>query len=762
MITRRRFLLSSGIAPLPKFAAGLFALSPLLGSHTPLAHAGESADTGCRLSMNRLHALVAKDGELFLICQPDGSIPPDGSHGHGLFYHDCRYLSASDVTLAEKPLKLYGADQSMGYRIRIALTNEPFTMDSGQSVHDGALLIESERLLNSAGSSMHERLVVHNVGEHDVACPLRLSFRAEFESVYGLRGMIPKRLGTPEQPTWENGTLWFRYKGIDGKFRALAITMTPGPDNQETDAARYAIHLRRGESLEIQLVYHIRESVHHHGVQTVGDPAVSLNDIRARLSRNRSRWQEAIPTIHTDNVLVNRVIDRSFQDLHTLQLPLQGDTALAAGVPWFVGLFGRDSLVASMQVQAFAPDLAAGDLRLLARYQGRQDTGPPFDEQPGKILHELRVGEGAGSGRIPATPYYGSIDSTLWYVITFARYLTWTGDLALWQELRPHMEAALTWMDLFGDRHGEDLVRYSSAPGDQLANKGWKDSGQAIVNADGSQAQPPIALVAAQGYAYQAKELMADLYDRLGERARAALLRQDSSRLRRRFNRDFWVPSIGFYAMALQKDDKPAAVVSSNPGHALWSGIVDEEKAKHVGARLLEPDMFSGWGLRTLSLNEQSYSPISYERGSVWPFDTALAAAGLRRYGFDEEAGRLFDGLVSAASHFPLYRLPEVFCGFSCEEYRLPIPNPKAEHPQAWSAGAIPYMLVELLGLRPNALDARLEIVRPVLPPSIQRLELEHLRVGEAVVDLRFRRRRNGQAEAEVVSVNGRLDVSIV
>jgi glycogen debranching enzyme len=712
--------------------------------------------------MNLEHAIPAKDGELFFVCRPDGSVPADGGQGHGLFYHDCRYLSSYHITIADKPLRPYGADPSPGYGMHVVLTNEPFTMDSGKSVRDGEILIASERLLDGATPSWYDRLNIRNVGQQDLTFVLKISLQAEFESMYGLRGMVPKQLGTPGQPSWRDGTLWFRYEGNDGTFRALAAMLDPPPGTKEPHAAGYAVRLKPDESRHITVMCRIAESKRRTDLEKACNPPPTLDDVRNRRRQERRDWEQAVPAVSCDNPVVNRVVAASMRDLHMLKMTMQDETILAAGVPWFVGLFGRDSLVAALQVQAYAPGLSAGILRLLSRYQGRRNTGPPHDEQPGKILHELRVGESAGSGRIAETPYYGTIDSTLWYVMALVSHVNWTGDLGLYQDLRAHLDAALTWMELYGDRHGEDFVRYSTAPGDQLANKGWKDSGKAIVNSDGSKAEPPIALVAVQGYAYRAKELLAGLFDQAGEQTRAGRLREESSRLRQRFNRDFWSPAIDFYAMALQKDDKPAAVISSNPGQALWSGIVDEAKAKTVAMRLMGPDMFSGWGVRTLSSRERTYSPISYERGSVWPFDSAFCAAGLKRYGFDVAACRVFDGIVEAAAHFPLDRLPELFCGFAREEYRVPIPHPHAEHPQAWSAGAVPYLLTELLGFRPSALAGRLDIVRPVLPPSIQRLEFRRLQVGGAHIDLRFTRRADGQADVEVLTTDGSVDVRVV
>jgi glycogen debranching enzyme len=406
---------------------------------------------------------------------------------------------------------------------------------------------------------------------------------------------------------------------------------------------------------------------------------------------------------------------------------------------------------------AYHPLIAEQTLRLLAKYQGtREDDWR--DEQPGKILHELRVGELARLNLIPHTPFYGTVDATPLFLLLIAEHARWSGTLDLFHELREPIDRALFWMDHYGDRHGETYLAYVSRTKERMINKGWKDSGNAIVNADGSLARPPIALAEVQGYAYAAKLGIADLFERAGERERAAQLRRDAARLRERFNRDFWMEEKDCYALALQADGRPAAVISSNPGQALWTGITDEDKARRTIRRLMQDDMFSGWGVRTLSSREPAYNPISYHRGTVWPHDNSIIAAGFRRYGADGDALRIFHGLADAAFYFPSHQLPELFCGFGRREYDIPINYPVACHPQAWASGTIPFLLITLLGLTPEAFDKRLRIVRPLLPDFLDGLELRRLRIGQARADLRFRRREKG-VEVEILQIDGELNV---
>ncbi len=495
-------------------------------------------------------------------------------------------------------------------------------------------------------------------------------------------------------------------------------------------------------------------------VQPKEAPAPDFQNLKRLLHQSAAEWLQCQTEVRSDSLLLDRVLERSLRDLRVLRSRLQGHTFFAAGVPWYVTLFGRDSLISSLQMLAYEPEVAAETLRLLAVYQGTK-VDDWRDEEPGKIMHELRVGEMARTNEIPQTPYYGSIDATPLFLILISRHAAWTGSLALFQELRGPVERALEWMAKFGDPNGKGYLAYQVKSAKGLGNQGWKDSGDAIVNADGSLAEPPIALAEVQGYAYLAKVGLADLFQRAGEPDRARQLRQEADDLRARFNRDYWLEDLGVYALALQADQKPAAVVASNAGQVLWSGIADPDKARRTMTRLLADDMFNGWGIRTLSDKERRYNPVGYHLGTVWPHDNSLIVAGFRRYGFDEAACRVFTGIVEAATHFHADRLPEVFAGLPRVPFDTPVHYPVACHPQAWAAGALPFMTEVLLGLVPGAFERRLRIVRPVLPEFVGRVEVRRLRVGDARADLSFRRTGAGPVEVTVRQVDGSLDVVV-
>src|SRR5581483_7374693 len=412
------------------------------------------------------------------------------------------------------------------------------------------------------------------------------------------------------------------------------------------------------------------------------------------------------------------------------------------------------------QMLAYQPKIAEQTIRLLAKYQGSK-TDDWRDEQPGKILHELRRGELANLNEIPQTPYYGSVDSTPLFLILVGEHANWTGDLSLFRDIKTNIEQALDWIDNCCHEVNSRYLFYSRKSSKGLGNQGWKDSGDSVMNSDGSLATPPIALVEVQGYVYRAKLLIADLYGRTGDNETAERLRYEAAQLKKDFNRDFWVQSENFYAIALQKDGKPAAVISSNPGQALWTGIIDDDKAEAVVDHLAAEDMFSGWGIRTLSHKERRYNPIGYHLGTVWPHDNAIIAAGFRRYGFDKQAVKVLESIVSVGQHFEHARLPEVFGGFSQNDFAIPVRYPVACHPQAWAAGSVPFMISSILGLTADAFNHRLRVVRPVLPGFVNELDFRRIKIGDSTIDLHFECAGDGEVHVDVVNRSGSIKVEV-
>jgi glycogen debranching enzyme len=704
-------------------------------------------------------AIVIKDGDLFFLTNPDGTVPLEDGHGLGLYYHDCRYLNGYDIRLGGMRLAPLAATASRGFMAKFELANLKMKVPTGQVLQREEIEVRWHRILDSQTPALDDVLTVQNFARQPASFSVALTFRADFEDVYAVRGALAPFPELAQAPLWENDMLLFRYDGKDGLYRRLSVHFTPSPDLIDSTTVQYRFHLAPRERAQVRLSLIIHETAERDmPIPAYRQPNVL--DLEAKLQDASEKWLSSVTDIFSDSPLLEEMIDRSLRDLRVLRMKLHDEFFFAAGVPWFATLFGRDSLITAWQTLAYDPSISAHTLKLLASYQGRR-VDEWRDEQPGKILHELRVGEAAHLGLIPHTPYYGSIDATPLFLMLIGRHAAWTGSLALFHELREPIERALDWMSRYGRIDAGEYLTYATSADKVLENQGWKDSGDAIVHQDGTLATSPIAVVEVQGYAYQALVAMADLYERAGDHARAHQLRQDAARLRRRFNTDFWIPDRQYYALALEKGGKPVTVISSNPGHALWAGIADDEKAALTADRLMSTDMFSGWGIRTLSEKETAYNPLGYHLGSVWPHDTSLIAGGFRRYGFDHHAVRLFEGLVKAASHFKSYQMPELFSGFSETEYDTPVSYPGANHPQAWAAGALPYMVQVILGLNPRAFEHLLRVRRPVLPDFVDELEVQRLRVGEAEVDLRFERRPDQSVGVQVLKKHGQLDVIV-
>lgn len=540
--------------------------------------------------------------------------------------------------------------------------------------------------------------------------------------------------------------------------RRLEVHPDPRPSKTARARAEYVLKFAPQHREQIRFSFRIVETR-----EQKGNPRRHTSDpqpVADAIDRRSNDWLANYAEIHSDNFLLNEVAQRCLLDLLVLKGELDGCSFFSAGLPWYGTLFGRDSIIAALETLAYEPHIAENTIRLLAKYQGSKND-EWRDEQPGKILHELRRGELANLNEIPQTPYYGSVDSTALFLILVGEHANWTGDLSLFKDIRSNVERALHWIDEYGIDPQLRYLAYASKSSKGLGNQGWKDSGDSIMNADGSLATPPIALVEVQGYVYRAKLLIANLYARSGDEITARRLRQQATELKFRFNHDYWSADKNFYAIALQKGGRPADVISSNPGQALWTGIVDEQRAESVVRHLTAKDMFSGWGIRTLSHEEKRYNPIGYHLGTVWPHDNAIIAAGFKLYGFDREAVQVLDAIVHAADHFEHNRLPEVFAGFTRQEFAVPVRYPVACHPQAWAAGSVPFLLTTMLGLAPDAFSDRLEVVRPVLPNGVNELEFRRIKIGRSSVDLHFERGRDGRVHVDVVKQSGNTHIEV-
>jgi glycogen debranching enzyme len=485
-----------------------------------------------------------------------------------------------------------------------------------------------------------------------------------------------------------------------------------------------------------------------------------LRDARSPVERELNDWKKLTTSITTSNEDVYRLFKQSVEDMAALRLPpvveARNEFIPAAGVPWFVAVFGRDSLIVSLQNVIVYPDFARGALNVLGQLQATE-VDDYRDAQPGKILHELRRGELAERKLIPHTPYYGTADATALYLITLCEAWKWLGDDELFLKQQKVAELCLEWIDAYGDMDGDGFQEYQTRSPQGYENMGWKDAFDSVVYPDGTQVRGPKALCELQGYTYDAWLRMAAAYEHFDKPDQARRLHEKAADLRERFEKAFWCDELGFYVYGLDGDKKQIKTIASNPGHLMWSGIVSQERAARTVQRLLQPDMWSGWGIRTLSSGNPAYNPFSYQNGSVWPHDNGIIAMGFRRYGFAKEAAMIARDISEAASYFVFYRLPELYAGTKREPGAFPVQYLGANVPQAWAAGSVFHLLRAILGLDADAHKKTL-YVDPVLPHWLPDITLHDLRVGASKVTLRFWI-ENGETRFEVLSSEGELHV---
>jgi glycogen debranching enzyme len=691
-------------------------------------------------------ALIIREDGLFFLTDTDGSIPLHNDSGFGLYHNDTRYLSGWDVSLiGVEPICLLSTAQ-LGFGEEQVLTNPELINERGEVLSSGSLEIRRQRVLDQA---LFESTRLTNFALVPLAVTLQYQFDADFADLFEVRGIRRKQRGQLLRPRLRPSAVTFAYRGLDNVVREVSVQFRRQPDLLRRHRAVFHLKIEPGEAEEIGVEVAVD--------QPAGPGTGSARQSTVSLGESHRQWKESCTRVLTSNDLFNAALDRSAADLRVLWANRGPDLSyVSAGVPWYDTLFGRDSALAAMMSLALRPQMARDILRCLACFQGKV-SDPSREEEPGKIIHEVRQCEMANTGEVVFGRYYGSVDSTPLFVLLAAEYYRWTADLELMKELQRSIDAGLAWIDRFGDLDGDGYLEYIKKAPHGLDNQGWKDSGDGIVDEDGNLLKPPVALVEVQGYVYAAKQAIADVYDALGEASQAQELRAEAAALRRRINTDFWRPE-GYYALALDADKRPARVLSSNAGQLLWTGAPPRAKARSQIDRLVRNDMFSGWGIRTLSSSAKRYNPMGYHLGTIWPHDNALIMAGLKRYAAEVELNEIATAICDATYAFPHFRLPELFSGAPRSAHHAPVPYPVACRPQAWAAGTFPLMLQAILGLRPNAPTNELFIVRPRLPYWLDSVRLQGLRVGQSEVDLLYHR-RGDRTRIDVLGVRGPLKV---
>jgi len=708
------------------------------------------------LSIDIRNPLLLKANDLVLLTQEDGNVPLD-IPGFGLFYRDTCYLGAYTLQLHGTDSLLLMASDVEGMAAQIELTNSKLRTANGEDIPDHKLSLRRTLLVLDDGPVFIDTITLRNFTDEMVTLPLSLQFCTTFESMFVLRGATPGKRGRLLAPEWDETALRFSYEGADDIRRTLLVdfSLPPivAPRTTEQTVAHFELSLASRASHDLIVTCRVDERPIGEAAPGSARAPRSAAEMRTAKEAAAGRLLDGYARLETSSKGFGETMARSLSDLALLEVRRGEHRFTAAGVPWFVGLFGRDSLLPTIQCLAFNPDLGARTVRALAHWQGKKDDAETR-EQPGKILHELRVGELADLHEVSQTPSYAAVDSTLLFLIAIARHVNWTGDMALFRELRPNIDAALGWLDR-KLAEGRGYVTYSGlAEGKQPVNQSWRDSGTGVLRADGSYPVPPLALVEVQGYAFQAMSLGAGLLRRAGEEAPATALDAGADGLRARFARDFWMKDEGCYCLALEEGGRQVASVTSNAAQVLWTGIAGADHARRVAERVMQPDMFSGWGVRTLSAGHAAFDPLAYQQGSVWPFDNSLIVSGLRRYGEDAAALRITAAALDAAQGFRRWRLPEFIAGTERQPGDGPTHTPRADPMQAWSAAAVPFMATELLGLHADGFGKRLHVRRALLPDGVDGLSLHGLRVAGGTASLRFTRQGDA-AGTEVIASDG-------
>ncbi len=682
--------------------------------------ASSPADEGTRILKHR---------DTFAVFDRYGDVKPGGLGEEGLYHDGTRFLSCSLLELeGRRPFFLSSTIREENNQLAVALTNPDLVRDGDVWLPLGALHLALEKFLWQG--VCYQRLCVKNYALHGVQTTLAWHFAADFADIFEVRGMKRNARGKDLDSEIADDQVILGYRGLDGVVRRTLLRFEPRPSALTASTARIDLSLRAQQEATFVVTVACERAAG-------APPSHGFDQARAEAQADHECRQAGACRVRASNGQINTWLNRAAADLHMLTTELPTGPYPYAGIPWFNTPFGRDGIVAALECLWLRPQLARGVLAYLADTQATEVI-PEQDAEPGKIVHEVRNGEMATLKEMPFGRYCGSVDATPLFVLLAGAYYKRTGDRASVESLWPNLEAALRWIDRYGDRDGDGFVEYHRQSADGLVHQGWKDSNDAVFHADGSPAAGPVALCEVQGYVYAARRAGAALAAVLGQTQRAEQLTHQADQLREKFERAFWCEELSTYALALDGDKQPCRVRASNPGHCLFSGIAAPQRAQRVARTLLGPELFCGWGVRTLAASECRFNPMGYHTGAVWPHDNALIAQGLARYGLVELSERVWTGLFEAGMYFELQRMPELFCGFAREPGGGPVLHPVACAPQAWSAASVFLLLQALLGLEINGRASQVQFTRPQLPASLAELRIHNLEVAGATVDLLF------------------------
>jgi glycogen debranching enzyme len=685
---------------------------------------------------------------MFSVFDHVGDIQALGLGEQGIFFNGTRHLSELILYLWNaRPLLLSSAIKTDNFLFTADLTNLDVSHLDRVVIPRGTLQLQRSKFLWH--DVCYEEFTFINYGLSALVVPVGLRYSADFADIFEVRGMHRPKKGRRLDDRVLKDLVVLSYEGLDSTIRQTCIRCDPLPTSISGSELQFEVHLQPGQ----KAVFHLDISC----VSDAEDDPVSYSGAIISARGEQKIASETFPRIYSSNSRFTDWIKRSAADVQMMMIGNPETNYPYAGVPWFSTVFGRDGIIAALQMLWLSPEIAKGVLEYLAATQAK-DSDPAIEADPGKILHETRSGEMAVLGEIPFGRYYGSVDATPLFIVLAGSYYERTGDLECLRRLWPHIDLALQWIDKFGDMDGDGFVEYAQRSSNGLVQQGWKDSNDSVFHSDGTLAEAPIALCEVQGYVYAAKLAAARLSCALGDKERCIALEAQAEALRTKFEEAFWCDDLSTYALALDGNKKPCRVRSSNAGHCLYAGITRPDRARLVAETLLSPDSFSGWGVRTVAAGQARYNPLSYHNGSIWPHDNSLIASGLAKYGCKDQAGRILLGLLDASRWADLRRLPELFCGLERRRGEGPTLYPVACSPQTWAAGAVFLLVQACLGASVRGAGDRIVFDRPYLPKGIPQLWIKGLRTSNALVDLFFER-RNDTVRVEVTDQQGDIEV---
>ncbi|MGH2443631.1 MAG: amylo-alpha-1,6-glucosidase [Chloroflexota bacterium] len=702
------------------------------------------------------HRRIIKRGPIVLATREDGTMDPSSTSSQGLFLADTRHLSLFRVRLNGQDPVLMGSSEEILFQAAFIFTNGQLA-----DIPARGLGILQHNTIDE--SNVKISITVANWALKPVEVEMGIEVDCDFFDSFEARGVKRLKRGEIRPIKTESDCVELSYVGLDQVERSTRIEVCPAMDRFDEKTMFFALKLDNGQRITIDLTFQLIEKV----------PLDAQFQPQQRETRStKPEWFDNSTRIGTANSDVDAIIRRNLDDLQVLMTDFGDGWVPSAGLPRFAVPFGRDSLITGLETLMWNPMLSSDVLKFLARRQGKEEN-PWNYEQPWKIMHEMHTGELARLMEVPFGLFYGSVDSTVLFLVLGAEYVRWTGDLDLYHELEPNFDAAWKWVDDYGNIDGSGYVQYQAHTPPKLSsaaltvglfNQGWKDSANAVTYADGSMVRDhPVALAEVQGDLYRALHVWSEVFNAMpageGAHERGQKFASRAATLKKQFNEQFWMPEKEYYAMALDGHHRPVDSITSNPLQCLWARLIDEEHVDALVSRAMSASMFTSWGIRTMADTEKAYNPFSYHNGSVWPFENALIAAGLKKYGLVSETQRVFEAMVASSLYFEYRRWPEVFAGVSREVGGVLARQPDASRPQAWSAGAVFLLIQTVLGIATRPFSRRVDIT-PVIPRGLNEVVVERLQVNGCRLGLRLLR-EGSSVLIEITDNPGELDIVV-